>query len=248
VGAPFDDEPESDVGSATIYRREDDGWVQLARWTAPQAIRGDQFGAAMSLSGSQLALGIPGDDTRGGSAGAAVVRAIGRVQILQPGWNLVAWSQRAAAADVAASIVASLGAVFAWDAGNQRFLRYAPSAPAFLNDLGEVPAGAGLWIQIATGQAATWTVPFSSGPVAVDLVPGFNLVAWTGADQTSVTSAVAGLGLNLRALFLWDAIAQEFRSYRPQLPAALNSAQQLRKGDGVWINVGAAVVWNQTGP
>ena len=30
----------------------------------------------------------------------------------------------------------------------------------------------------------------------------------------------------------------------PQLPAALNSAQELRTGDGVWVEVAAAVVWD----
>lgn len=248
VGAALDDAPERDAGSTTIFRREGDAWVELARWVAPEAVVGDQFGAAISLSGSQLALGIPGDDTRGGSAGAALVRTIGREQILQPGWNLVAWSQPAPATEVASSIVGSLGAMFAWDAGTQRFLRYAHGAPAFLNDLDEVPARAGLWIQIAATQPATWTVPFGSAPGVVDLSPGFNLVAWTGADSTPVAAAVASLGSNLRALFLWDAEAQRFLSYRPQLPATLNSAELLRVGDGVWIDVGTATVWDQTMP
>ncbi|HJN92158.1 MAG TPA: hypothetical protein QGF05_05470 [Dehalococcoidia bacterium] len=82
----------------------------------------------------------------------------------------------------------------------------------------------------------------------MELQAGFNLVMWTGPDGTPVADAIGGLGDALRALFTYDGTNQVFRSFRPALPAALNSATTLNFGDGVWIQVARDAAWDQPAP
>ena len=77
------------------------------------------------------------------------------------------------------------------------------------------------------------------------LLPGFNLVTWTGPDATPVADAVAGLGDALDAVFAWDQAAQAFLRYGPTAPAFLNTLDTLDYGQGIWVLVNRAVDWAQ---
>lgn len=78
----------------------------------------------------------------------------------------------------------------------------------------------------------------------VDLVAGWNLVAWTG--NADVVAATAAISESFDVLFVWDAEAQQYLSYAPALSPALNTLDELGFGDGVWIHVtnSAGVAWD----
>jgi len=79
----------------------------------------------------------------------------------------------------------------------------------------------------------------------VPLATGFNLVVWTGSDNTPVAEAVADLGSALQSIFLWEAAAERFLTFGPSAPSFLNSAEVLNYGDGLWALMSAAAMWAQ---
>lgn len=170
---------------------------------------------------------------------------LNRTQTLLPGWNLVGWGgPETHVTDATATIVGSLGGFFTWDAAAGSFLTFNPALPPALNTLTQVPSGAGVWTFIGAGGPVPWDQPAFNGERAVTLVNGFNLVMWTGPDDTPITEAITGLGA-LNALFIWDAAAQTFQVYNPSLPPALNTATEIDHGAGVWVLMNAAGVWDQ---
>ncbi len=71
VGAPFDDEAESDAGAAYVFDRDDSGrWLEVAKLTAADGGFIDHLGGAgaVGISGDRIVLGAPEDDDEAGSA------------------------------------------------------------------------------------------------------------------------------------------------------------------------------------
>ena len=110
-----------------------------------------------------------------------------------------------------------------------------------LASLGE--CGAGVWL--LAEQAVTWSQPRLDGARSVPLLTGFNLVAWTGSDNTLIAGAVAALGGALESIFLWEARAERYLTFRPAAEAFLNSAEVLNYGDGLWALMNAPATWEQ---
>ena len=73
---------------------------------------------------------------------------------LQAGWNLVSWHGPDQPVDAALGGLRSLVVAFLWDNQEQRYLRWSPGGPAFINSLETVSAGGVLWIQLE--QPETW--------------------------------------------------------------------------------------------
>ena len=94
-------------------------------------------------------------------------------------------------------------------------------------------------------QAVTWSQPHLDGARSVPLRTGFNLVAWTGSDNTPIAGAVAALGGALESIFLWEARAERYLTFRPAAAAFLNSAEVLNYGDGLWALMNAPATWEQ---
>ncbi|PYK98802.1 MAG: hypothetical protein DME19_11100, partial [Verrucomicrobia bacterium] len=70
VGAPFHDEPSAaDAGAVYLFDGRTGALVGTFKKTAPVA--GDQLGSSLALSGTQLLVGVPFDDTTATNAGAA---------------------------------------------------------------------------------------------------------------------------------------------------------------------------------
>ena len=93
--------------------------------------------------------------------------------------------------------------------------------------------------------------PLGGGRRSQVLGTGWNLVGWTGA--TPVVAATASIAGSFDVLFGWEAGSQAFTSYRPALPAPLNSLAELELGQGYWLRVTdpAGGTWLQpplTGP
>ena len=171
-----------------------------------------------------------------------------RTQTLRPQWNLVGWTgETIDVTEATASILASLGAFFTWDAAASNFLSFNPALPPALNSLRQVPQGAGTWTFVNGNSNVAWEQPAFNEARAVSLRRGFNLVTWTGGDGAAVADAIAGLN-GLEALFLWDAAAQTFLIFNPALPSALNTAKTIPHGAGVWVLMGQNGTWNQPAP
>ena len=173
------------------------------------------------------------------------------------GWNLVGWlGPDTPVPDALGDTLAAVASVNTFNAVTQSFQTFTPAGPDFLNSLDILPAGAGVWL-LAT-QATTWDqpgLPDPNGELAtaqlgpppprdVPLLPGFNLVAWTGDHQAPIADALSALQ-ELDSLFLWDAPTELFLSYGPARLPRLNSAQTLPFGAGLWILMAAAATWTQ---
>ena len=160
---------------------------------------------------------------------------------LQPGWNLIGWTGEAAPAQaVGFELGSGIERILRYDPSAARFRAFSSTGPAFLNDLDDVAHAVGLWAFANAG--SSFTPPTAAAPLSFDLDPGFNLVAWTAAGST-ITAALAPLGDALLAAFTWDPIGERFLSYRPGVPAVLNTATDLRRGDGLWLDLSRTVQW-----
>lgn len=85
------------------------------------------------------------------------------------------------------------------------------------------------------------------GPRIVPLHQGHNMVMWTGGE-IPIVDALKDIRNLVEAVFIWDAEAKEWRTYHPDLPAAVNDLKILRFGEGVWIIVKKDVTWEQPAP
>ena len=160
---------------------------------------------------------------------------------LESGWNLVGWNGDPTAVDAALdSIAGAFSDAFVYEAPSDVFLRYSPSAPSFISTLTTLPAAAGVWI-LAT-RAVVWDQPVLAAVASVDLLPGFNLVAWRGVT-TSAAEAFAAISEQLLTAFTYETTAERFRSFAFNRPPVLNDLDSLRPGDGVWLNMVEAAVW-----
>ena len=168
------------------------------------------------------------------------------------GWILLGWpgTQPIPPADAFSGIGDDLSIALTWDAAGQRFRSYGPGLPAVLNTLQALRPNDGFWLYMdgTPGQARSLLVRVVDAARSVALSEGFNLVLWGGPDEMPVAEAVASLGDAVRSVQTWDVATQSFRTFRPTVPAAVNSARVLRHGDGVWIDVDRATTWEQPAP
>ena len=77
---------------------------------------------------------------------------------LDPGWNLIAWTQDEAPVDVLFDALHGAAiAVYGWDADGQRFRYASRRGPAFLDDLESLQLAQGFWVLIEAEQSVRWT-------------------------------------------------------------------------------------------
>ena len=88
---------------------------------------------------------------------------------LAPGFNLAMWTgpEGTSVVDAVAGITGQLEVLFTWDAAQQRFLRFSPTGPGFLNDPIVLNFGDGVWLQVS--RSVSWAQPPSE--VVVELAP-----------------------------------------------------------------------------
>ncbi|MHC4574207.1 MAG: post-COAP-1 domain-containing protein [Planctomycetota bacterium] len=73
VGAYHDDDKGTDSGSAYIFEREGETWVEKAKLTASDGQAGDSFGYVVSISGDYAIVGAYQDDDKGTDSGSAYI-------------------------------------------------------------------------------------------------------------------------------------------------------------------------------
>ena len=165
---------------------------------------------------------------------------------LEPGFNLVGWTQGETSVDaVFASIGPAATALFAWDATARRFRSARADGPAFLNDLVSLTPGQGFWAFIDGTERIEWHREVLASPPPLGLSAGLNLVGWAGPDGTPVAGALPD---QVTAAWDFDPVAQQFGTFRPGQPVFLNSLEALSTGAGLWIDVAEASAWQQPGP
>ncbi|MEE9278129.1 MAG: class F sortase [Dehalococcoidia bacterium] len=84
---------------------------------------------------------------------------------------------------------------------------------------------------------AAGSVNAAPPPIRVPLRQGWNLVGWTRSD--SVSPSTLGFVQQVEALYRWDAVRERFESFVYGALPLLNTVDELRLGDGVWLRVGA---------
>jgi len=73
IGAPHDDDKGNKSGSAYVFTRTGNTWIQQAKLTATDGSEGDVFGISASLSGDTVVIGADLNEEKGFNAGAAYV-------------------------------------------------------------------------------------------------------------------------------------------------------------------------------
>lgn len=74
IGAYWDDDDGDNSGSAYVFQEVDGEWTELTKLTASDALEGDNFGTAVSISGPTILIGAELDDSSGGEdSGSAYV-------------------------------------------------------------------------------------------------------------------------------------------------------------------------------
>jgi hypothetical protein len=73
VGAPGDDAPANNSGSAYVFVRTGSIWTEQAKLTASDGAAGDQFGTSVAISGETVAVGAFEDDIGSSNEGSAYV-------------------------------------------------------------------------------------------------------------------------------------------------------------------------------
>ena len=73
IGAPFDDDFGVQSGSAYVFTRSGDDWVQQAKLVPSDPEDHDWFGCSVAISGDTIVVGAHGDDDNGSNSGSAYV-------------------------------------------------------------------------------------------------------------------------------------------------------------------------------
>ena len=155
-------------------------------------------------------------------------------------WNLVGWTGATPVVDATASIAGDFRQHFPLGCDRPDVRQLPAAGPLFLNTLTELTFGDAFWMFVSNSAGTTWMQPASSGAREVSVPTGVSLRLWTGPDGTPMEQAVASIAGMLESAFLWDAGAQQFESYRPNLPPAFNTVETIDFGDGVWMFTTAA--------
>ena len=164
--------------------------------------------------------------------------------VLQPGFNLAGWIEPEAGVAELFEALPELKAVYAWDAGEQRYR--SSSAPG-AGDLTTLTPGMGLWLDIAGDEPVPWIRSAAPDPATglVTLREGWNLVAWYGSENEAFEYAFATLDAGSQAVLAWDPESQWFASYVPG--AASGGDRVVRVGDAVWVSSPGERRWLQPG-
>ncbi len=165
--------------------------------------------------------------------------------VLQPGWNLVAWTGAPTPVeDATATVAGSFQDLFVYDltlnppTGGWR--SYNPNLPPALRSFSEFQTNQPLWVRVSAAGGAIWRQPVAANEGrTLSLRSGWNLIAWAGPDGTASADAFAEIASLLTSAYAWDAATQRYVNYYPHLPQ-LSNLTALRYGQGVWLSMAGA--------
>ena len=154
------------------------------------------LGLRLLVLGGFLAAATLAEGPGAGSkrAGAEETSADTVTTELQPGWNLVGWTEDEAEVSELFEAIPQLEAVYSWDTLRHRF------SGAFREDFGQanglttLTPGMGLLLYLGGTETVEWTRPLNHRSGATTLRPGWNLVTWAGPDGIAADEALEVLG------------------------------------------------------
>jgi hypothetical protein len=73
IGSSYDDDNGASSGSAYIFKRTEDSWLQQTKITASDNAEMDLFGLSVAISGDRAVVGASRDDDSGNSSGSAYI-------------------------------------------------------------------------------------------------------------------------------------------------------------------------------
>lgn len=163
---------------------------------------------------------------------------------LAQGYNVISLPSvpggAAAPAEVLASVEGSYNHVYAFDGCDaaDSWKIYDPSAPGFVNDLGNIDVTMGLEIEMNTPAtlAVSDTAPASTD---IPLCAGWNLIGYPSLESRSVEDVLASIAGQFERVWALDASdpAGSWKLYDPSAPDFVNDLTEFRPGYGYWILV-----------
>jgi hypothetical protein len=85
IGVPGDDDLGSGTGSAYVYHRIINTWVERGKLLASDGTEDDGFGSSVAVRGGRIVIGAPGRDDNGDGAGAAYLFVLANGQWVEQG-------------------------------------------------------------------------------------------------------------------------------------------------------------------
>ena len=162
---------------------------------------------------------------------------------LARGWNLVSWSGDWATSDVLRiTLPASVTSVTTWDLRAGGWFGLLP----YLNfsDIALIGPGQPLWVW--SESPAIWDQPLKPAlGREIELLAGWQLVSWQGADATPLTQAIAAILPRVRSAARFQAQGQLYDLFIPGSP--LVSFTTVDRGDAFWLLIDAPTTWRSGG-
>ncbi len=161
---------------------------------------------------------------------------------LLPGDNLIGWVHYSTTPDELFAQIPEAELVYTWDAEQQRF-RFA--GPNIFSNLKRIEPGMGLVLRISGSEPVQWQQPVVADGEWVRLIPGPNLVAWTGPSDSPIDLAVRSIGDAFSRALYWMPERQELGQFDPSAAAQHEAMPTLQRGDALWIFTETESNWLQ---
>ncbi len=163
-------------------------------------------------------------------------------RILYPGTNPVGWVYFPTPVEDFFEQVPEAEMIYTWDAERSHF-RF--SAPGLNVGLRMLEPGMGLIVRIGGDALVEWQQPTVANGEWISLMPGPNLVAWTGPSETPVDLAVRSIGQSFQQAHYWMPESGEFGVYQPESRHADEDMPTLSRGDALWVFNDSELRWLQ---
>lgn len=160
------------------------------------------------------------------------------------GWRAVGVHQDTSVAGLFANLDAPLRELAVQDARSGGYERFDPddagSADVAVRSL---QAGAAVWALVDAD--VPWLPAPPSGPrqVTIRLRAGLNLISWQGPDR-SVAGALSNVA-HLSHAFQYDPYTQSWRFWSRDMPAFLDTIDELSTGEALYVYVRVGSIWTQ---
>ena len=167
------------------------------------------------------------------------------------GWNTLVFTGADGTdpAELVALIGPRLDSLWGYSATLQTWLVHRPGGLALLNTLGALQTGQALFLLLSAGPALPIALADLLGPgvITVSLLPEWNFVGFTGADETAV------LGLlppGVDVAFRFGVTAQAWEGVFPDSPSFLNAFTAVGRLTALFVFNGSGAIltmeWEQT--
>ena len=111
---------------------------------------------------------------------------------LEPGINIIGWVSESTSVSQLFREIPSLELVGAWDTERDNWVVARRGAPEWLSGLARVTAGMGLRLVLGGEEPFLWERSTEPTRGLVELRTGWNLVAWSGADNAPLEQVAKG--------------------------------------------------------